>query len=106
MMWISVSERTSEIGLVKALGASPAQILGLYLVEASLLSLAGGTVGVVAGLLIAEAVRLLVPGLPLETPFAYVAAALLVSLATGLVSGVAPARRAARLDPVTALRAE
>ncbi len=106
MMWISVSERTAEIGLAKALGAAPSQILALFLLEASVLSVSGGVLGVAAGLSLAAVLRRVVPGLPVETPFRFVVAALLVSLAVGLSSGVLPARRAASLDPVEALRAE
>jgi len=106
MMWISVGERTGEIGLAKAIGASPGQILLLFLLEAAVLSLSGGIVGVAAGLAIGELVTLVFPGLPFRTPVSFVVAALGVSLTVGLVSGVLPARRAARLDPVEALRAE
>ncbi len=106
MMWISVNERTAEIGLAKALGATPGQILGLYLGEAAFLSLAGGALGVGAGIGIARGIQWLLPGLPVHTPPVFVVAALVVSLAVGLASGVMPARRAARLDPVEALRAE
>ena len=105
MMWISVNERTAEIGLSKALGATSRQILTLFLAEAALLSTAGGALGVGAGLGLAGLLRLVVPGMPVRTPPEYVAAALAVSLAVGLASGVLPARRAARLDPVEALRA-
>jgi putative ABC transport system permease protein len=106
MMWISVNERRSEIGLAKAIGASSGQILRLYLLEATLLSLAGGLLGVLAGLGIARLLQLGVPGLPVETPMLYVVAALLISILVGLASGVLPARRAAALDPIDALRAE
>lgn len=106
MMWISVNERTAEIGLAKAVGASPRQILSVFLLESALLSLAGGALGVACGLGLAGALRLVLPGLPIVTPPEFVAAALGVSLAVGLLSGVLPARRAAALDPVDALRSE
>jgi putative ABC transport system permease protein len=106
MMWISVNERTAEIGLAKALGATPAQILALFLLEASLLSVSGGALGVAVGLGTAALLRRWVPALPVTTPMRFVLAALAVSLAVGLLSGVLPARRAAALDPVEALRAE
>lgn len=106
MMWISVGERTSEIGLIKAVGATPAQIARLFLLEAALLSLAGGVLGVAAGMGIGAAVRWAVPAVSLHTDPRFVAAALAVSLAVGLAGGVLPARRAARLDPLDALRAE
>jgi putative ABC transport system permease protein len=106
MMWIAVRERTAEIGLAKAVGATPGQIQALFLLEAAVLSVAGGAVGVAAGLGIAWALTLWVPGLPVATPPEYVAAALGVSLAVGLLSGVLPARRAASLDPIEALREE
>jgi putative ABC transport system permease protein len=106
MMWISVHERRAEIGLAKAIGASRGQILSLYLVEAMLLSLSGGLLGVLTGLGIARLLQLGIPGLPVETPLLYVVAALGISIFVGLVSGVLPARRAAGLDPVDALRAE
>ncbi len=106
MMWIAVGERTAEIGLLRALGATRRQVLWLFLAEAVALGLLGGGAGLATGWLVSGLVRALVPGLPLATPPEYVAAALGVSLATGLAAGVLPARRAARLDPIEALRAE
>jgi putative ABC transport system permease protein len=106
MMWISVNERTAEIGLARAIGASRRQILLLFLGESSLLSAAGGAAGVAAGMGAAGLLRWAVPGLPVRTPASFVAAAIAVSLLVGLLSGVLPARRAAALDPVEALRAE
>lgn len=106
MMWISVNERTAEIGLARALGATPNQLLRLFLFEASILSLAGGVLGVAAGTGIAQALRLALPGLPVHTRPSYLVGAIAMSLAVGLASGVLPARRAAALDPVEALRAE
>jgi len=106
IMWIAVNERTAEIGLAKALGASPRQILLLFLFEAGALSLAGGALGVATGMGIAWLLPAAVPGLPVHTRLSFVIAALIVSLVVGLLSGVLPARRAAALDPVEALRAE
>jgi putative ABC transport system permease protein len=106
MMWIAVGERTSEIGLVRALGATREQVQALFLAEAAALATLGGAVGIAIGLGAGLLLRLAVPGLPVETPLAFVLAGLGVSVLTGLVSGVAPARRAALLDPIEALRAE
>jgi putative ABC transport system permease protein len=106
MMWIAVGERVREIGLLRSLGATAGQVRGLFLAEAACLALLGGALGVVAGLGSCVLLRGLVPGLPVHTPPEFVAAALAVSLATGLASGVLPAQRAARLDPTAALRAE
>ncbi len=100
---VSVSERTAEIGLLKALGARPRQILAVFLAEATLLATAGGVLGLLAGW---AAVRLLVrlyPTLPATTPPWAAAAAFAVSLLVGVVFGILPARRATRLDPVAAL---
>lgn len=106
MMWISVGERTGEIGLARAIGATREQVLQIFLFESALLSAGGGAIGVAGGLGLAWLIRLAVPGLPFHTRPVFVVAALAVSLIVGLVSGVLPARRAASLDPVEALRAE
>ena len=106
MMWITVGERVGEIGLLRALGATAREIQGLFLFEAVVLTVLGGALGVIAGLGIALAIRFLVPGLLLYTPIEYIVAALGVSGLTGLAAGVLPARRAAALHPVEALRAE
>lgn len=104
MMWIAVNERVHEIGLMRALGATDAQVQRLFLLEAVILTVAGGTVGILAGIVIARVLKFVVPGMPVYTPFYYIVAALLVSVITGLLSGVVPARRAALLNPVDALR--
>jgi putative ABC transport system permease protein len=106
MMWIAVGERTPEIGLARALGATRAQIHTLFLSEAAALATLGGTAGLAAGLGLCAVLRAAVPGLPIRTPVGFVVAAVAVSVATGLLSGVLPARRAADLDPIEALRAE
>lgn len=106
MMWIAVGERTAEIGLARAIGATRQQIHLLFLIEAAALAAAGGALGVLAGMGVAALLRLAVPGLPVHTPMLFVVIAVAVSVATGLVSGLMPARRAAALDPIEALRAE
>lgn len=106
MMWIAVGERTSEIGLVRAIGATRRQVKVVFLTESAVLALLGGLLGIGAGLGVCALLRTAIPGLPVETPMAFLLAAVLVSLVTGIASGVLPARRAARLDPVEALRTE
>ncbi len=106
MMWIAVGERTHEIGLVRSIGATRSQVRSLFLVEAAALSTLGGLVGLLVALGICALARLAVPGLPVSTPPLYVALALGISLATGVLSGVLPASRAAGLDPIEALRTE
>jgi putative ABC transport system permease protein len=106
IMWISVHERTGEIGLLRALGVEQATVHRLFLLESTMLALAGGLLGLGVGFGLAVALRMLVPGLPLRTPVEAVVAAILMSALVGIGSGVAPARRAAALDPIEALRAE
>ncbi len=103
VMLIAVSQRTAEIGLLKALGAPRGQILTLFLVEAALLSLFGALVGVAVGEAGAWLLRRLYPVLPATVPWWAVAAATGVAVVMGVSFGVLPARRAARLDPVQAL---
>ena len=106
IMTIAVTERTGEIGLLVALGAPRRTILGLFLGEAVTLSALGGAMGLALGMGLAQAIRLAVPALPVHTPLSFVLLAEFVAIAIGLLAGVLPARRAARLDPVEALRAE
>jgi putative ABC transport system permease protein len=106
IMIIAVTERTPEIGLLRALGAGRAQVLILFLGEATFLAALGGVVGLILGVGGGALLHLAVPGLPVRTPIAYVVLAEALAIAIGLAAGVLPARRAARLDPVEALRAE
>jgi putative ABC transport system permease protein len=106
IMWISVNERTSEIGLARAIGATPGQILMLFLSEATLLSTLGGALGLVVGVGMAQVLHHYVPALPVRTPPEFVLLALAVSFLVGLLSGLLPAQRAARMNPVAALTAE
>jgi putative ABC transport system permease protein len=103
VMLVSVSERTREVGLLRAVGVARGQVLAVFLAEAALLSAAGGLLGLLLGF---AAVRLLVqlfPALPAAPPLWAVAASIVLSLGVGLLFGLLPARRAARLDPVVAL---
>ncbi len=102
-MLVSVTERTSEIGLLKAIGAAPRQILGLFLAEAVLLSLAGGVAGIVVGASLVRTMTLVYPTFPAEAPLWAILGALGVATGVGVFFGVLPARRAVRLDPVVAL---
>ena len=103
VMLVSVSQRTGEIGLLKALGATDAAVRDAFLTEAAMLSFAGALVGYALGQLGAWIIRLLYPTLPAYPPQWAVIAALATSLVTGLLFGALPARRAAALDPVAAL---
>ena len=103
VMLVSVSERTREIGLLKALGAGRRQILLAFLAEAMLLSTAGGLLGLLAGWLAVRVLVAVYPALPATPPPWAVAAAFSLSVAVGALFGVLPARRATRLDPVAAL---
>jgi putative ABC transport system permease protein len=103
VMLVSVSERTREVGLLKALGAGRRQILAAFLAEAVLISSAGGLLGLFVGWLTVRGFVALYPALPATPPAWAVAAAFSLSVAVGAVFGVLPARRATRLDPVAAL---
>ena len=105
IMMISVTERTREIGVRKALGATRQTILWQFLVEAATLTLVGGIVGMVIGSLIALGIGAVTP-LPAYVPLGSVVVALVVAALTGVVFGIYPASKAARLDPVEALRYE
>ncbi|HEX4684764.1 MAG TPA: ABC transporter permease [Gemmatimonadaceae bacterium] len=106
IMMISVTERTREIGVRKALGATRATILWQFLVEAVTLTGFGAALGLVLGVLTTVAVRTAWPSIPASTPLSSVVSALVASAITGVVFGMLPAVRAARLDPVVALRHE
>ena len=103
VMLVSVAQRTAEVGLLKALGASGRTIRLAFLTEAGLLSMAGAAAGLLLGHAGAALLRRLYPVLPAYPPDWAVAAGVLTALVTGLLFGVLPAGRAARLDPVQAL---
>lgn len=106
IMTIAVNERTNEVGLLRAVGARRRQVLLLFLGEAVALSALGGFVGLILGVGGAWLLALAVPGLPVHTPWYYVLLAEGVAVFIGLAAGVAPARNAASMSPVEALRAE
>lgn len=106
IMTISVNERTAEIGLIRALGARRSQVLSLFLGEAIVLAAVGGLSGLLLGIGIANLLHFAVPALPVQTPWIFVFMAEALAVIIGLAAGVLPAQRAARLDPVEALRAE
>jgi putative ABC transport system permease protein len=103
VMLVSVTQRTAEIGLLKALGATGATIRNAFLTEAAMLSVAGALLGFVLGQSGAALIRQLYPAYPAFPPDWAVLAGLGTALVTGILFGVLPARRAARLDPVQAL---
>ncbi|MFY9532229.1 MAG: ABC transporter permease [Candidatus Acidiferrales bacterium] len=105
IMLASVTERTREIGIRKSLGARQKDILLQFLVEASVMSAVGGIAGVVFSLAVTELVKVST-GMPMRTPLNAVMLAIGVSTGVGVFFGLWPALRAARLDPVEALRAE
>ncbi len=105
IMLVSVTERTREIGIRKALGARPNDILMQFLIESGTMALVGGAFGVLGGVLVAQLVTVLI-GFPSAIAFWSVLAGLVMATATGIFFGVYPARKAAMLDPIVALRAE
>lgn len=106
IMSIAVNERTGEIGLLRALGASRQQVTQLFLLEAAALAGLGGIAGMVAGIGIAWLLHAIIPAMPVQIDWLYVLLAESVAVVTGLLAGFAPARRASALPPVDALRSE
>ncbi|MBL8487280.1 MAG: ABC transporter permease [Rhodocyclaceae bacterium] len=106
ILTIAVAERTSEIGLLRAVGATRRRILLLFLGEAAVLAALGGIAGLGLGWAIAQVLRAALPALPIHTPWTYAVVAECSAVVVGLLAGVLPARRAALLDPLEALRSE
>ncbi len=105
IMLVSVTERTREIGIRKALGARPKDILLQFLIESGTMALVGGFFGVLGGIIVAQVVTL-VAGFPSTVAFWSVLLGLLMATSTGVFFGVYPARKAAMLDPIEALRSD
>jgi putative ABC transport system permease protein len=105
IMLVSVTERTREIGIRKALGARPKDILLQFLIESATMALVGGFFGVAGGIAVAEVVTVLA-GFPSTIALWSVFAGLVMATSTGIFFGVYPARKAAMLDPIVALRAD
>jgi len=103
VMLVSVSERITEIGLLKALGATRRQILAVFLVEASILSTVGGLIGLAVGYAGGRIIMYFWPAFPVQPPLWAVVGAVTLALLVGLTFGLLPARRASALDPVAAL---
>ncbi|MBK7992102.1 MAG: FtsX-like permease family protein [Blastocatellia bacterium] len=106
IMLVSVTERTKEIGIRKAIGAQSKDIVTQFLVEAMTLTFLGGVLGVVLAVGLGQLISLLVPSLPGVVPLWAVTLGLVVSVLIGLVFGVWPATKAAKLDPIECLRYE
>ena len=106
VMTIAVRERTGEIGLLRALGATRGRVLSLFLHEGTLLAGLGGAAGLAFGLGGAVLIHFFVPLLPVHTPWSFVVLAELLAMGIGILASALPARQAARLDPLEALRSE
>ncbi len=106
IMLVSVTERTKEIGIRKAIGATRNAIVLQFLLEAMTLTFFGGLIGTIVAIGISNLIMLLVPSMPAQVPLWAVLAGLGTSIGVGLVFGVLPARKASRLDPIECLRYE
>jgi putative ABC transport system permease protein len=106
IMLVSVTERTKEIGIRKAIGATRGAIVFQFLLEAMTLTAIGGIIGLAVALGISNLLMLLIPTLPAHVELWMILLSLGVSIGVGLVFGVLPARKAARLDPIECLRYE
>jgi len=103
VMLVSVSERTSEIGLLKAIGVKKSQVVSVFLAEASLLSIIGGAIGLATSLAVVSAMRHIFPSFPITVPTWALFSSVAIAVFVGILFGVWPAKRASTLDPIQAL---
>jgi putative ABC transport system permease protein len=106
IMLVTVTERTREIGVRMAVGASRREILEQFLTEAVVISLAGGIIGILIGISVPLSIRLFTEGVPVPISYISIVVAFAVSLMVGIVFGLLPASRASQLNPTEALRYE
>src|SRR5262249_13844193 len=106
IMLVSVTERTKEIGIRKAIGATRRAIVFQFLLEAMTLTAFGGLIGIVLAIGISNFLMLLIPSMPAKVELWMIGVSFSVSVGVGLIFGVLPARKAARLDPIECLRYE
>ena len=106
IMMVSVTERTREIGVRKALGATPTKIKQQFLIEAIVICVMGGSLGVIFSILLGNIVPMLIGAGSFTVPWLWIVVGLIVCICVGLISGYLPARKAARLDPIESLRFE
>jgi putative ABC transport system permease protein len=106
IMLISVTERTKEIGVRKAVGARGRDILAQFLLEAMTLTSVGGVIGIASGIVLSVGVAYFIPSLPARVSVFWTLMGLLISLSVGLFFGIYPAVKASNLDPVRCLRYE
>src|SRR5262249_4315613 len=106
IMLVSVTERTREIGVRKAIGARKGDIVRQFLFEAMTLTSLGGVLGVILAIIVSYVIMFFLPELPASIPMWAVASGMIVSTGVGLVFGVWPAKKAANLDPIECLRYE
>ena len=105
ILFVSVTERTTEIGLRKALGAEPKRIQQQFLIESVVLSLVGGIIGIILGAILAYLVSIILDN-PFTLSYITILGAMGFSSAVGVIFGITPARKASRLNPIDALRSD